>query len=100
MTDEVFRMEPDTIETHKRLGILDRFLSRLSQSQHPMLVRLRDFVKHNAAAHSAARGLLKPLFLVRRTIQAVRQFPRRLALMWRFFFRDVSQWIWPPPFSA
>src|SRR5882672_624868 len=103
MTDEVFRMEPDTIETHKRLGILDRFLSRLSESQHPMLARLRDFVKQSAAAHSAARGLLKPFFLVRRTVRAffrLRHVPRRLALAVRFCFRDVSQWLWPPPFSA
>jgi hypothetical protein len=64
-----------------------------------MLARLRDFVKQNAAIHSAARGLLKPAFWVRRSISALRQFPLGLALMWRSCCRDVPRWIWPPPFS-
>src|SRR5712671_1848585 len=106
MTGEVFRMEPDTRETHKRLGFLDRFLSRLSQSQHPMLARARDFVNRNVAIHSVARGLLKPAFWFRRGIAAIRLIPYRLRLVWRwlarvaqFCFRPVARLIWPPPFT-
>jgi glycosyltransferase involved in cell wall biosynthesis len=72
-----------------------------------MLARPRDFVKRNAAVHSAARGLLKPAFLFRRAIEEVRLIPyrlalalRRLARLARFCFRPVSRLIWPPPFSA
>jgi hypothetical protein len=77
---------------------LDRFLSHLSHSQHPVLARPRDFVKRNTVVHAAVRGLLKPAFLVRRIGQLLRH-PSHLAFILRSSLGPVSRLIWPPAFS-